>query len=470
MNIDTLTLRGRHRAIGQLPRKNSIIMLIFIIIYREVGFVDFTVIRNISIITENAEVVRNQDIFIENGRILKIQPADPKEPQGGKIIDGTGLYLSPGIPNLHVHTAMNIFKGIAEDCTADQWFNEKIFPFESKMTKEDVYLGTSLGIAEMVNNGVTVFADHYFMEDQVLKAVKDTGIRADLAPTVFGMAPDYKDRLSATIEFIEAYRNISDRVAFHLGPHATYTCPPDALREMSEAAKAHSLPIHIHISEEEAQVTLCLKTYGKTPFEYLYDSGAFEGKVLLAHGLWMTEDDLKFIKDDTYFAFCPKTYMKLGSGRGGIFDFHSKVNLCFGTDGAASSNTLNPVEQARLFALLIKYQEKDGSVCDAAYVWKRLMAGHEAFPFNTGRIKEGAPADLVIWDLNTPDTMPVYDPVTAILYSSNSGNVKYTFVSGEMLKEEGKLCERLTVQPKAVEEARKRLLERGKGKANVTYL
>ena len=427
-------------------------------------------LKNINIIKEDAKQVFHQDVCIENGVITSILPHIETDNSSDMVIDGTDLFLTPGIPNLHVHTAMNIFKGIAEDCTADQWFNEKIFPFESKMTPEDVYLGTRLGIAEMVNNGVTVFADHYFMEEQVLKAVKDTGIRADLAPTVFGMAPDFKARLSESIEFIETHRNDSNRVAFHAGPHATYTCPPDTLREIVDTAKAHSLPIHIHISEEKAQLNLCRKTYGSTPFEYLHESGAFEGKVLLAHGLWMIPEDLKYINDETYFAFCPKTYMKLGSGRGGLFDLYTKVNLSFGTDGAASSNTLNPIEQARLFSLLSKYQSNDGRVCDAASVWKMIMKGHEAFPFDTGKICEGAAADLVIWDLYTPDTMPVYDPVSTILYSSNAGNVKYTMVSGEFLKFDGKLCDKVAVQPEAVEEARMELLKRGKGEAKVSYL
>ncbi|MCR5024746.1 MAG: amidohydrolase [Lachnospiraceae bacterium] len=426
------------------------------------------IIKNINIINENAEVSENMDVFVENGVIAKIAVSS-RGHYTGTVIDGTGLFLTPGIPNLHVHTAMNIFKGIAEDCTSDQWFNEKIFPFESKMTPEDVYLGTRLGIAEMINNGVTVFADHYFMEDEVLKAVKDSGARADLAPTLFGMAPDFKKRLSETIDFIETHRNDSDRVAFHSGPHANYTCPPDTMREIADASKAHDLPVHIHISEEESQVELCRKNYGKTPFEYLYDSGVFEGKVLLAHGLWIEPDDLKFINDDTFFAFCPKTYMKLGSGRGGMFDLYSKVNFCFGTDGAASSNTLNPIEQARLFALLCKYQDLDGRKCDAASVWKMLMKGHRAFPFNTGKISEGSPADLVIWDLHTPDTLPVYDPVTSILYSSNSSNVKYTIISGEILKSDGKLCDKVAIDPDVIEDAKKDLLKRGKGEAKVSY-
>lgn len=197
------------------------------------------------------------------------------------------------------------------------------------------------------------------------------------------------------------------------------------------------------------------------------EAGGFDLPVLVGHGLWIEEEDLKFIKDDTWFAFCPKTYMKLASGRGKFFDLYPKLNYGFGTDGAASSNTLNPVEQARLFGLLGKFQADDASAFSGEEIWKHLMAGHRAFPFGTGYLKEGAPADLVIWDLYQMDTFPFYNPISSILYSSNSRNVKYTMVKGEFLKYDGVL----KMDTKALMEMgirlQKTLLERGRGKAEI---
>ncbi len=428
-------------------------------------------LKNASLITEEGDVLSGRDVLIKSGRIEKIAALpDHTQETAEDVIDCSGLCVSPGIPNLHVHTAMNIFKGIAEDVNSDQWFNEMIFPYESKMTEWDVYLGTKLGIAEMISNGVTVFADHYFMEGKVLRAVLDTGIRADLAPTVFGMAPDVKDRLSEVKNFIRQHKNDSDRIAFHMGPHADYTCPPQAMGEIVDAAKDMDLPLHLHIAEEEAQLKLSEETYGESPFAYMDRFGAYDLKILFAHGLWITEEDLKYLRDDTMFAFCPKTYMKLGSGKGGFFDVHERLSFGFGTDGAASSNTLSPVEQARLFALLGKFQSRDGREYETKTIWKRLMEGHKAFPFGTGHMKEGAPADLVIWDLGTPDTFPVYHPVTSILYSSNSSNVRDVIVGGEFLKRDGKLCLDEKKLLKEVREAQQSLLGRGKGTAAVTYL
>lgn len=428
-------------------------------------------LKNAGLLDEEANCILNQNVYVQEGKILKILPAaeDTESIHADETIDCSKYYVSPGLANLHTHTAMNIFKGIAEDVTADAWFNEMIWPYESKMTDEDIYVGTLMGIAEMINNGVTVFADHYFGEEQVLKAVKETGIRGDLAPTLFGMTPDFHERLAQVKAFIQEHRNDSDRISFHMGPHANYTCPSPTLKEIIDVAKELNLPIHLHVSEEDVQVEKAREETGLTPFGILYEAGGFDCKVLIGHGLWIEEEDLKYLRDDTWFAFCPKTYMKLASGKGGFFDYYKQLNYGFGTDGAASSNTLNPVEQARLFGLMGKYQERNSAAYTATEIWQHLMASHQAFPFESGRLKEGAPADLVIWDLYQPDTFPFYSPISAILYSSNSQNVKYTMVAGEFLKYNGKLkIDTKTLTQEAVR-LQKALLERGKGKAQVAY-
>lgn len=431
---------------------------------------DKILLKNAALLDENAQCILHQDVLICAGKIEKIKNTGNIDTNdASEIIDCSRYYVSPGIVNLHAHTAMNIFKGIAEDVTSDAWFNEMIWPYESKMTPDDAYTGTLLGIAEMLNNGVTAFADHYFYEEQVLKAVKETGIRGDLAPTIFGSSKDFPDRLAQVSEFITNHREDSEKVAFHMGPHAEYTCPEPTLGEIVDEAKRLELPIHLHMAEEYAQVHKTKQEKSMTPFEILAKAGGFDCKVLCAHGLWIEENDLQYLNEDTWFAFCPKTYMKLASGRGGFFDCYKKLNFGFGTDGAASSNTLNPVEQARLLGLLGKFEEKDARLFDAKELWKHLMAGHRALSFETGYMKEGAPADLVIWDLYGMDTFPFYDPVTSILYSSNSSNVKYTMVAGEFLKYDGRL--KMDINP-LIDEAVQRqneLLKRGKGKAKVFY-
>lgn len=426
---------------------------------------------NATLITREGDCLSHRDVYIDGGRIIEICDSGAARPEltPTDTIDCSALFVSPGLVNLHAHTAMNIFKGIAEDVSAETWFNEMIWPYESRMSDRDIYIGTLLGIAEMLNNGVTAVADHYFGEEQVLRAAKDGGIRMDIAPTIFGTAPDFRDRLAQVRAFIEQHQADSTRIRLRFGPHSDYTCPEDTLAAVVDEARDMGLPIHLHLAETQLQVEQSLQRTGKTPFKCLYDAGGFDVPVLVAHGLWVTEEDLAYVNEDTWFAFCPKTYMRLAAGRGGFFDFADRLQYSFGTDGAASSGNVNTLEQARLFAMLDKFERGDATLHPARAVWRRLMTGHAVFGAGTGEIAPGAPADLVIWDLRTPDTMTWYHPVSAILYAATSANVRYTMVEGEFLKYDGRLKMDFAEIAREAMGLQKDLLERGKGKARVYY-
>ena len=426
---------------------------------------------NATTIDHAGNCLSHRDIYIDGGRIAKICDAGAPRPElkPADAIDCSSYFVSPGLVNLHAHTAMNIFKGIAEDVPPEVWFNEMIWPYESRMTPDDIYTGTLLGIAEMLNNGVTAVADHYFGEEQVLQAAKDAGIRMDIAPTVFGMTPDWRDRLSQVSEFIRDHQGDSPRIKLRFGPHSDYTCPGDSLAQIVAEARRMHLPIHLHLAETRLQVEQSLERTGRTPFQRLRDAGGFDVPALIAHGLWLTEDDLACLGDDTWFAFCPKTYMRLASGRGGFFDFSDRLRYSFGTDGAASSGSVNVLEQARLFAMLEKFERGDATIQPVLEVWRKLMAGHAVFGADTGRMEEGAVADLVVWDLNTPDTMAYYHPVAAILYAATSANVRYTMVEGEFLKYDGALKMDFAEVAREALRLQRDLLARGKGAAKVYY-
>ncbi len=431
---------------------------------------DKILLKNSKIIDENGELLENVNIYIYRGKIQKISKCNEFEDNDGyETVDCKDFYITPGFVNLHTHSPMNILKGIAEDVSINDWFNDRIFPYESKLQPQDVYWGTVLASVEMINNGVTAFADHYFNEESVYKAVEDIGIRADIAPTIFGLSDDYKDQLKNAESFIEKYKGKNSRINLRLGPHAPYTCPGEILTEIIDSAKRLGVGIHLHVSETREQVEDSIKLLGKTPIEVLYESGGFDVDVIIAHGLWTTKEDLNFINENATYAFCPKTYMKLSMGNGNIYSLKNHLNYSFGTDGAASSNTLNPLEQARLFALNGKFIMGNATDFETTDIWKSLMNGHRALKFNTGKIEEGYEADLLIWDLNMVNTFPVYNPLTSIIYSSNADNIKYTMVQGEFLKYDGKLKADVPAILKKVKEIQTNILQRGKGHSKVKY-
>lgn len=435
---------------------------------KEVLFMNKKILlKNGNIIFEDGRIERNKNILIEEGKIKKIF----EETQEGnyEIIDCTNLYISPGFVNLHTHSPMNIMKGIAEDISIENWFNDKIFPYESKLEAEDVYWGTVIAALEMINNGVTAFADHYFFQESVYKAIEDVRIRGDIAPTIFGLATDYEEQLKNAEDFVIKYKGKNPRINLRLGPHAPYTCPGDKLKQTVDKAKELGVGIHIHVSETKEQVEDSIKLTGKSPVQVLYESGGFEVDAIIAHGLWTSKEDLNFINDNVVFSFSPKTYMKLSMGEGHIYELKDELNYSFGTDGAASSNSLSPLEQARFFALNGKFITGNAVDFETKEIWRRLMKGHKALKFNTGIVAEGYDADLLVWDLNMVNTFPVYNPITSIIYSSDSNNIKHTIVEGEFLKFNGKLKMDTNIVFKKVDEIQKKILERGKGKSKVNY-
>jgi len=254
-------------------------------------------LKNGRIIDESGNVHEVSDMLISDGKIEKISSFIQKDFSDYETVDCSNLYITPGLVNLHTHSPMSIMKGIAEDISIDRWFNEKIFPYESKLEAEDVYWGAMLASLEMIDCGVTAFADHYFNQESVFKAVLDSGIRADIAPTIFGLADDYREQLTRAEEFVEKYKNSNSRIHLRLGPHAPYTCPGEILTEIINSAKKLGVGIHLHVSETLDQVQDSIKLTGKTPMQVLYESGGFDVDVIIAHGLWTTSDDLKYINE-----------------------------------------------------------------------------------------------------------------------------------------------------------------------------
>lgn len=424
------------------------------------------ILKNANIINEVGTVSSNNNIYIKDGKISRISGEFSQ--QNEEIIDCSSLFVTPGLVNLHTHSPMNIFKGIAEDVSIDDWFNREIWPYESKMTEEDTYYGALLAIVEMIDNGVTSFAEHYFNADKICDAVLETGIRADIAPTLFGMAENFNDQLDKVSRLIDKRGNENSRLSLRFGPHSPYTCSGDILTKIIDRAKNAGTGIHIHLSETQEQVNDSIRQYGKSPFEILYNSGGFDVPVIVAHGLWVREEELKYLNDDTYFAISPKTYMKLGMGTGRIWELKDKLKLCTGTDGAASSNTLNPLEQLRMYALMGKALNKSTEF-KLEDMWKLLMRGHKALKFNSGCIREGYAADLAIWDLHRANTMPVYNPLASIIYSADSTNVVHTIVEGRFIKRDGRVSVDTGYIIKKAYEHSMDIVGRGKGNTKIIF-
>ncbi|MBT9131269.1 MAG: 5-methylthioadenosine/S-adenosylhomocysteine deaminase [candidate division WS2 bacterium] len=388
----------------------------------------------------NLTVEENRDLLIEDEKIKNI---GNNLQEKGEIIDGRNFYCVPGLVNTHSHVAMTLLRGAAEDVNIDEWFNQYIWIYEKNLTPDDVYFGSLLGAAEMLQSGVTMVADHYFYMDRAFDAYKEIGIRANLGWAVFGFGEDSQEKFKRALEFTNKYLGKEKRIDISLAPHSPYLCPDEFLQKNVEVSKTLGIPLHIHVSEEHNQLERSLKIRGITPIEVLDKTGVLQKGTILAHAYYATDTDFDLIKTSgSGVAHCPKTYMKFGDNKNFLpRALRKEINLGLGCDGPCSNNTINIYEAARDAALLAKLSERNASNAKISELLPLLSGGGAKVLglTNYGEIREGNIADLVLIKKNTPNMVPVNNIFANILYSLDRADVDTVIVDGRKVVEGGKI-------------------------------
>lgn len=389
-------------------------------------------------------IVKKADIAIEGSQILQIGSIKP-EWQPDKIIDCTNKLAIPGLVNTHTHAAMTLFRSYADDMQLMDWLQTKIWPAEANLTADDVYWGTQLAIAEMIKSGTTTFADMYFFMPEVAKAVEDTGIRAVLSRGMAGVAPTAQQALQESEEFYQQFNHSAEgRITVMLGPHAPYTCPPDYLNKVVSLAQKQGSEIHIHLSETIGEVEECKAKYGKSPIALMDELGVLDCGVLAAHCVHVSEADITIMKNkNVRVAHNPGSNMKLASGIAPVSEM-LKAGLCvgLGTDGAASNNNLDMLEEIRLAALLHKVNSNDPLAIPAKTA-VALATEHGAKAVGlgnvVGQLAEGFKADIALFDMNKLHWYPRHDRLSLLTYSAAASDVDTVIINGKIVLENKQL-------------------------------
>jgi 5-methylthioadenosine/S-adenosylhomocysteine deaminase len=368
---------------------------------------------------------------------------------------------------------MVLFRGLAEDVPIESWFNDYIWPLESNEEPEDIYWGMLLGIAEMISNGVTYVAEHYFFCDEIARSVSESGIRANIGWAVFGH--EGLAKLDRTAQFVNDWQSAADgRITTWMAPHSPYLCDLEFLRETTQRAKALNVGIHIHCSETHDQRELSLERYGLTPPQMLHKAGVLEVPTLLAHGIGITNEDISLLKDfDVAVAQCPKTYLKLAMGTAPVKAFREAgIKVGLGTDGAVSSNTLDVLEQMRVLALDQKQAAKDSTALPLQDVLNIAFGGsaQAVRQPELGELAVGKWADIALLRQDGPHVFPKYDPLANLVYSHKSSDVETVICQGKLLMHRGKLLTiDLDLVKREVGTRLQRLNQRVKEKRLATY-
>ena len=305
-----------------------------------------------------------------------------KPPPGVEVLDAEGKILAPAFYNAHTHSAMSIMRGLADDLRLEVWLNEHIWPFEAKLTEDDVRRGVRLAAEEMIRSGTVFFNDMYWMPDIALQVADEMGLRAVIGPCLISNPLAAFTRAE---ELEEAYRHVRHKhlLALAHAPHAVYSTDERLLRETAEKARADGRFIHVHASETRAEVDGCLKDHGMTPVAWLDHCGLVTERTILAHGVHLTDDDIRIIRDRrAVVVHNPCSNYKLCSGQ---FDFRrvyeqGGCRVALGTDGCASNNNLSFFDEMKLAAFNAKIQSGDPECGRAADIWRiATRGGAEAF-------------------------------------------------------------------------------------------
>lgn len=393
-------------------------------------------IENVKILTmADGEVIKNGNIYIENEKIKKITN-DKIDFSYDKKIDGKNYLAMPGFVNAHTHVGMSLFRNFSDDVELMTWLNEKIWPLEDKLIAEDVYWASLLSQAEMIMTGTTSFADMYYFEDQTIKALEKSKMRAQISRGLTLEDKNYK-KIEENIELFKKYENSQDgRINIAFGPHAVYTTDKNYLKEINKYAKKYKMPIHIHLSETKTENIDCMKRFNQSPTEVFEECGIFENKTIAAHGVYLSDKDLDILsKYDVSVVHNPSSNLKLSSG---FLDctrvINKKINLAMGTDSSASNNNLSMIKEISLTSLVSKYNNPQNL---KAYDVLKMATinGAKALGLDDkiGTLEEGKLADIILIDLNNPNHTPQNNLISSLPYSTFDKDVSYVIINGDLV-------------------------------------
>lgn len=398
-------------------------------------------IENVKILTmADGEVIKNGNIYIENEKIKKIT-SDKIDYSYDKKIDGKNYLAMPGFVNAHTHVGMSLFRNFSDDVELMTWLNEKIWPLEDKLIEQDVYWASLLSHAEMIMTGTTTFADMYYFEDQTIKALEKSKMRAQISRGLTLEDKNYK-KIEENIELFKKYENSQNgRINIAFGPHAVYTTDKNYLKEINKYAKKYKMPIHIHLSETKTENTDCMKRFNQSPTEVFEECGIFENKTIAAHGVYLSDKDLDILsKYDVSVVHNPSSNLKLSSG---FLDctrvINKKINLAMGTDSSASNNNLSMIKEISLTSLVSKYNNPQNL---KAYDVLKMATinGAKALGLDDkiGTLEEGKLADIILIDLNNPNHTPQNNLISSLPYSTFDKDVSYVIINGDLVYDDKK--------------------------------
>ncbi|ERG95630.1 amidohydrolase [Haloquadratum walsbyi] len=360
--------------------------------------------------------------------------------QAVQTLDAAGCVVMPGLVNAHTHAAMTLLRGFADDKPLEAWLREDIWPAEAEITSADVRAGTELAIVEMIQSGTTAFADMYFHVSEVVAAIAGAGLRARVGHGIVTTGKDdeaARNDLNKGLQVARKYDGAADgRVHTAFMPHSLTTVGEEYLQDAVSETRNDDIPVHYHANETRSEVDPIVTNHGQRPLVYAATLGMLSASDFLAHGVHVDTDEIsRLAETGASIIHCPASNMKLASGIAPIPALlDAGVTVGLGTDGAASNNDLDMFDELRDAAMLGKIGADDAAAVPAAQAIHMATAGGaDALGLPGGRVEEGAAADLIAVDLDSPHLTPTHNIISHLAYAARGSDVKHTICDGTVL-------------------------------------
>ncbi|MBL0041823.1 MAG: TRZ/ATZ family hydrolase [Xanthomonadales bacterium] len=395
-------------------------------------------------------VLDDHAVAVDQGRIVAVLPrAEARRRYAPReVVSRPGHALIPGLVNIHCHSAMVLMRGLADDLPLMSWLQDHIWPTEAKFVgAEMVADGTLIAAAELIRGGVTCVNEMYFFPEVAAATLKRVGLRAAVGLTVIEFPSAWASHAD---EYIDKGLALADELKHESmlrtcwAPHAPYTVSDASFEKIRMYSDQLDIPVHVHVHETAFEVEDALRQHKERPFSRLKRLGLVNRNLIAVHMTQLTEAEIAACAEaGVSIAHCPESNLKLASGFAPIEALRrAGVNIALGTDGAASNNDLDLIGEMKTAAQLAKAVARDAAALDAASaLYMATMGGARALGWDEriGSIEVGKDADLTLIALDEFDALPVYNPISQIVYAGNRRDVRDVWVRGERKLDGGRL-------------------------------
>ena len=413
---------------------------------RAAGAAADTLILGGTVVTmdKTRRVLENGGVAVRGDKIIAVgtRAEITRRYRGARTINATGRVIIPGLINTHTHVPMSLFRGISDDLDLNDWLTKYIFPAEAKNVDEAfVRAGTRLGLAEMIRGGTTTYCDMYYFEDAIADETKKAGMRGVLGETIiqFPVADNktFDEALAYSERYVRRWKN-DPLIVAALAPHAPYTLSTEQLQAVKRLGDKLDAPVVIHVAETKKERDDILSQKGATPVKYLDNIGFLNHRVIAAHTVFVTDEEIDILNTKGVgAAHNPTSNMKLASGTAPVPTMLAKdLAVGLGTDGAASNNDLSMWEEMDMVAKLHKLVSGDPKTLSAEQAFEMAtIRGARALDLDkiTGSLEVGKRADIVIVDMNSLHQTPMYNVYSHLVYATKASDVRTVMINGKLV-------------------------------------